>query len=37
MTAVEDGIEIEMEDYVESLEEVKEIRIVDRDEDITKA
>ena len=37
VSAVEDGLEIEMEDYVESLEEVKEIRKADRDEDLTKA
>ena len=35
--AIEDRIEIKMEDYVESLEEVKEIRKADRDEDLTKA
>ena len=35
--AIEDGIEIKMEDYVDSLEDVKEIRKVDRDEDLTKA
>ena len=37
VSTVEDGIEIEMEDYVESLEEVKEIRKADRNEDLTKA
>ena len=37
MSAVDDGIEIEMEDYVASLEEVKEIRKADRNEYITKA
>ena len=35
VAAVEDGIEIEMEDYVESLEEVTEIRKADRYEDLT--
>ena len=33
---VEDGIEVEMEDYVESLEEVREIRKADRDDPLTK-
>ena len=37
VTTVDDGIEIEMEDYVASLEEVKEIRKADRDEYLTKA
>ena len=37
VTTMEDDIKIEMEDYVESLEEVKEIRKADRDEDLTKA
>ena len=37
VSAVDDGIEIEMEDYVASLEEVKEIRKADRDEYLTKA
>ena len=37
MEALEDGIEIKIEDYVESLDEVKEIRKADRDEDLSKA
>ena len=37
ISMVDDGIKIEMADYVESLEEVKEIRKADRDEDLTKA
>ena len=37
VSAVNDGIEIEMEDYVKSLEEIKEIRKADRDEYLTKA
>ena len=37
VAAVDDGIEIEMEDYIASLEEVKEIRKADRDEYLTKA
>ena len=37
VSAVNDGIEIEMEDYVDSLEEIKEIRKAVRDEDLTKA
>ena len=37
MSAVDDGIEIEMEDYVASLEEIKEIWKADRDEYLTKA
>ena len=32
----DDGIEIKMEDYVESIEEVKEIRKADREEELTK-
>ena len=36
VSAVEDRIEIQMEDYVDSLEEVKEIRRADKDEDLTK-
>ena len=36
VSVVEDGIEVEMEDYVDSLEEIKEIRKADRNEDITK-
>ena len=36
VVTVEDGIEIEMEDYVDSLEEVKEIRKAERDEDLTR-
>ena len=35
--AIEDRIEIQMEYYIESLEEVKEIRKADRDEELTKA
>ena len=37
VTTVDDGIEIEMEDYVASLEEVKEIQKADRDEYLTQA
>ena len=37
VSTVEGGIKIEMEDYVESLEEVKEIRKADRNDDLTKA
>ena len=37
MAAIGDGIEIEIEDYVESIKEVKEIRKADKDEDLTKA
>ena len=37
MSAVNDGIEIEIEDYVDSLEEVKEICKADRDGNLTKA
>ena len=36
VSTVNDGIEIEMEDYVASLEEIKEIRKVHRDEYLTK-
>ena len=36
MSTTHDGIEIQMEDYVESLEEMKEIRKGDREEDLTK-
>ena len=36
VSAVEDRIEIQMEDYVDSLEEVKEIQKADKDEDLTK-
>ena len=34
---IEDGIEIEMKDYVDSLEEVKEIRKAVRDDPLTRA
>ena len=34
---VDDGIEIEMKDYVDSLEEVKEIRKANRDNPLTRA
>lgn len=37
MSTVNDGIEIKMEDYVDSLEEIKEIQKSDREEDLTKA
>ena len=33
---INDRIEVQMEDYVESLEEMKEIRKADREEDLTK-
>ena len=36
VSAMDDGIEVQMEDYVESLEEMKEIRKADREEDLTK-
>ena len=36
VSAMNDGIEVQMEDYVESLEEMKEIRKADREEDLTK-
>ena len=36
VSAVDNGIEIEMEDYVVSLEDVQEIRKADRDESLTK-
>ena len=34
---VEDGIEIEMQDYVDSLDEVREIRKAERDDPLTRA
>ena len=37
VSTVDDGIEIEMEDYVAGLEEVREIRKSDRDDPLTKA
>ena len=37
MKTVDDGIEIEMKDYVDSLEEVKEIRKAVRDDPLTRA
>ena len=37
VATVEDRIKIEMEDYVDSLEEVKEIRKAERDEYLTEA
>ena len=36
VSTTDDGIEIQMEDYVESLEEMKEIQKADREEDLTK-
>ena len=33
--ALEDGIQIKMEDFVKSLEEVKEIRRADRNEELS--
>ena len=33
---MDDGIEIEMADYVKSLRDIKEIRKADKDEDFTK-
>ena len=36
VSTIDDGIEIKMEDYVESLEEIKEIWKADREEDMTK-
>ena len=37
MKTVEDGIEIEMQDYVDSLDEVREIRKAERDDPLTRA
>ena len=37
MKTIEDGIEIEMKDYVDSIEEVKEIRKAVRDDPLTRA
>ena len=37
VTTVEDGIEIEMQDYVDSLDEVREIRKADKDNRFTRA
>ena len=34
---VEDGVEIEMQDYVDSLDEVREIRKADKDDPLTRA
>ena len=34
---IEDGIEIEMQDYVDSLDEVREIRKADKDDPLTRA
>ena len=36
ISTVTDGFEIEMADYVDSLEDVKEIRKTDKDDDLTK-
>ena len=36
VSTTDDGIEIQMEDYVECLEIIKEIRKADREEDLTK-
>ena len=36
VAAKDDGIEIQMEDYVESLEDIKEIRKADREDDLIK-
>ena len=36
VSTMNDGIEVQMEDYVESIEEIKEIRKADREEDLTK-
>ena len=36
VTTVNYGIEVQMEDYVESLDEMKKIRKADREEDLTK-
>ena len=36
LCAVDDGIEISMEDYVDSLEEIKEIRNADQEDDLTR-
>ena len=37
MKTVEDGVEIKMQDYVDSLDEVKEIRKADKDDSLTRA
>ena len=37
VSVVDDRIEVQMEDYVDSLKEIKEIQKADRDEDLTKA
>ena len=36
VSTMNDGIEVQMEDYLESIEEIKEIRKADREEDLTK-
>ena len=36
ISTVKDGFKIVMEDYVDSLDEIKEIRKADRDDDLTK-
>ena len=36
VSTMNDGIEIQMEDYIESIEEMKEIQKADREEDLTK-
>ena len=36
ISTVKDGFEIAMEDYVDSLDKIKEIRKADRDDDLTK-
>ena len=36
ISAVDDGIEVEMSDYINSLKDIKEIEKVERDEDLTK-
>ena len=35
VSAKDDGIEIQMEDYVDSLEDIKEIQKADREDDLT--
>ena len=36
ISTVDDGIDIEMADYVESLQDIKKIRKAEKDEDLTK-
>ena len=36
VSTIDDGIQLEMKDYIDSLEEVKEIRKAERDEELTR-